>query len=329
MIAAAIPAYAKMTRSDKALDPNHAASMAPVFRKLIRGASKLAALEALFPAKWNAEARRMLPSANPQLPSTALWGPVLAWCVLQVLAEAVDAENSELMAVELFDRLRLREPMAQAFHALGLEGENGWRAAARLKALLLLQCETCQAPSALKAQSALTDKARGGKAASVDALIVPERLWGDPDVCWLTGAHLSGEHTYLVREKYEELLWWTQLPELFRLATAPAPHRSQVLEVARKIENALATLESSGYRLDAILEPELTQETEPLEGIVTTPHSENAPPVKKEVLETVPGSGHAHDAESDSPEPEDLKAEEPVSFRPVGPIDPDGPPEEY
>ena len=312
--------------------------MAPVFRKLVRGALKLPALEALFPAKWNAEARRMLPSANPQLPSTALWGPVLAWCVLQVLAEAVDPENSERTAVDLFDRLRLREPLAQAFHALGLEGEAGWRAASRLKAILLMDCETCEAPRTPKRP---TPAASGKKAAApekrqADALLVPERLWGDPDVCWLTGAHVAGEHTYVVRESYEELVWWMQLPELFRLATAPTPHRSHALEIARRVETALATLEAAGYKLDEVLEPELAAEPEttdeptPPEGTpVTRKLSETTPPPEPEALQTVPKSGPAQQHGDDGPQPDDLKPELPQAAQPVGPVDPDGPPEQY
>jgi hypothetical protein len=66
-----------------------------------------------------------------------MWGPVLGWCVLELLAESIDAENPEIVALGLFDRLRLREPFAQAFGALGFEGEESWRVAARIKVLLL------------------------------------------------------------------------------------------------------------------------------------------------------------------------------------------------
>ena len=41
----------------------------------------------------------------------------------------------------LFDRLRLRQPLAESFKALGFEGEAGWRAAARIKVVLLAQAE--------------------------------------------------------------------------------------------------------------------------------------------------------------------------------------------
>ena len=98
---------------------------------------RIPAIEALFPAPWTAAARRMLPSPSPQLTATAMWGPVLGWCALELLAESIDVENPERVALDLFDRLRLREPFAQAFTALGFEGEEGWRVAARIKVVLL------------------------------------------------------------------------------------------------------------------------------------------------------------------------------------------------
>ena len=48
------------------------------------------------------------------------------------------AEQPERTALDLFDRLRLREPFAHAFAALGFEGEEAWRVAARIKVLLLV-----------------------------------------------------------------------------------------------------------------------------------------------------------------------------------------------
>jgi len=62
---------------------------------------------------------------------------VLGWCALELLAESIGAEHPERVALDLFDRLRLREPFAQAFNALGFEGEEGWRVAARIKIGLL------------------------------------------------------------------------------------------------------------------------------------------------------------------------------------------------
>jgi hypothetical protein len=66
-----------------------------------------------------------------------MWGPVLAWCALQLLAESIDPDHPETVALDIFDRLRLRDPFAKAFTALGIDGETGWRVAARIKVVLL------------------------------------------------------------------------------------------------------------------------------------------------------------------------------------------------
>jgi hypothetical protein len=78
-------------------------------------------------------------------------------------------------------------------------------------------------------------------------------LWLDPDVRWLTGVHEAEGHVYLVRELYEELLWWLLMPSLLRLAGEPAPSRAAVRELSRTVEEALATAEAAGYRIDALL----------------------------------------------------------------------------
>ena len=117
--------------------PTDPGLLAPAFRERLRAAMRIPAIEALFPAPWTAAARRMLPSPSPQFTATAMWGPILAWCALELLAESIDIEQPERVALDLFDRLRLREPFAQAFTALGFEGEEGWRVAARIKVVLL------------------------------------------------------------------------------------------------------------------------------------------------------------------------------------------------
>jgi hypothetical protein len=254
---------------------------------------------------------------------------VLAWCVLQVVAEAIDAENWDRIAVDLFDRLRLREPLAQAFHSLGLEGEEGWRGAARLKALLLVQSGAGMTSRAKSAETGAESKAMApdtkeqrtaesaGTAKShvdVHVLAVPPALWGDPDICWLTGAHVAESHTYLVRESYEQLLWWLTLPRLMRLAEAPAPHRADAAMLLDDVDKALVALEGSGYRLDELLEPEEAATAEPA----------GTPKPQKEALETVPKTGPQA-----GPDPEQLEPQEPVTAKPVGPKNPEGPPEEY
>ena len=117
--------------------PTNPALLAPVFRERLRAAMRIPLVEAAFPTPWTGAARRVLPSPSPNVTATAIWGPVLAWCVLELLAEVVDASQTERVALDLFDRLRLREPFARAFEVLGFEGQAAWRVAARIKVALL------------------------------------------------------------------------------------------------------------------------------------------------------------------------------------------------
>jgi glycosidase len=311
---------AKAEQPADAVLPTNPALLAPAFRERLRGAMHIPALEALFPAPWTVSARRVLPSASPHYTATAMWGPVLGWCVLQLLAESIDAENPERVALDLFDRLRLREPFAQAFAALGFEGEEGWRVAARIKVVLLTgagagkpeQVQAHAEPSTVteqaKVQTPEVQAAEAGaeaawaKGASFEAgkknhpelqqesghdfsraeskaesarasapeetpskegitqptaddekIALSSALWLDPDVRWLTGVHQAEGHDYLVREQYEELLWWLLMPSLLRLAGEAAPSRTAAAEMSKTVQDALATAEAAGYRVDLLL----------------------------------------------------------------------------
>jgi glycosidase len=281
--------------------------LAPAFRERLRAALRLPVMESLFPAPLTAAARRMLPSPSPQFTATAMWGPILAWSALQLLAESIDIEEPERMALDLFDRLRLREPFAQAFTSLGFEGEEAWRAAARIKVVLLTGAgvgkpevaELESAPRAMAAEIALgttpaspessesavspieealeaADATLGMEGKGFSPYIsstepsesfateetpaiddenapIAAALWQDPDVRWLTGVHEAQGHFYLVREHYEELLWWLLMPSLLRLAGEPAPGRAAVEDLSKIVDEALATAEVAQYRLDKLL----------------------------------------------------------------------------
>jgi hypothetical protein len=243
---------AYMARAGKeagSLQPANPSLLRAAYRARLRAAMRIPAVEALFPVPWPAAARCMLPSPSPQLTATAMWGPVLGWCVLELLAESIDAENPESIALDLFDRLRLREPFAQAFHALGFEGEEGWRVAARIKVGLL--------------SWAGVGKAEKEKAAAEPEAEMAERialspdLWLDPDVRWLAGVHEAEGREYFLRERYEELLWWLLIPSLLRIAgeTAPnqvAANKAAVRAMSRAIDKALKTAEAAGYRIDLL-----------------------------------------------------------------------------
>ena len=83
-------------------------------------------------------------------------------------------------------------------------------------------------------------------------------LWLDPDVRWLCGVHESEGHIYLIRELYEELLWWLLMPALLNLAGQDdlvgqeAPSRDVVKELSNTVEAALASAKAAGYRIDLL-----------------------------------------------------------------------------
>jgi hypothetical protein len=271
------------------LDPT---ALAESFRGCLRAAMRIPTIEAAFPAPWPAAARRVLPSPSPQFTATAMWGPVLGWCALELLAESIDPENKPACALDLFDRLRLREPFAHAFAALGFEGEESWRVSARIKVLLMSASGVREAqplgsseepPAALKFQSEDEEDVPADELpeAAVGEPEVPAKeprpatqpakspgsehresgegnspiapaLWTDPDVRWLAGVHEAETHSYLVREPYEELLWWLLLPRLLGMAGAPTLDRAEVKAINASLQSALAAAEAAGYRIEVL-----------------------------------------------------------------------------
>ena len=278
--------------------------LGPVFRERLASAMRIPIVEALFPSPWTAAARRVLPSPSPELTATAMWAPVFAWCVLQLLAESIDAESPAAVALDIFDRLRLREPLAQAFNALGFDGEAGWRVAARIKVVLLAEatvttpepepCKTVSgiepvdtepvkpvdaesvtlaepktAPVPVDAQPAVT---AGAKTIRTDITLAPA-LWADPDVRWLAGVHQAADHTYFVREPYEEMLWWLLMPSLLCLAGEASPSKAAAEGMSRTIEEGLATAAKAEYRVDRLLKG---KEAKPVVESVPTAKSTSA-----------------------------------------------------
>jgi glycosidase len=288
------------------IQPANPGLLRTAFRERLRAAMRIPAVESLFPEPWSVTARRVLPSPSPQLTATSMWGPVLGWCVLELLAESIDPENPEGFALDLFDRLRLREPFAQAFNALGFDGDEGWRVAARIKVLLLARARVG------KPEKASSAPAPAEAASSTDEQITLSRaLWRDPDVRWLTGVHEAEGHSYLVRESYEELLWWLLMPSLLRLAGEACPSRAAAEEMSRTIEDALGTAEAAGYRVDLLLAPSATE-----------------PAAGEPVSEADSGTQQATESAAGSEAESEVFAEaQPLSPEPSEPIERDEPAE--
>ena len=103
------------------------------YRKLLEAAARVPRLEKLCQHTWPQEARVVLPSDSPTTSAAAVWSPVAAWCLLRVFADLLPEGKHP---GEAFDQLYLRSELAEVFHPVGLEGDAGFRAAARVRMLL-------------------------------------------------------------------------------------------------------------------------------------------------------------------------------------------------
>jgi len=157
------------------------------------------------------------------------------------------------------------------------------------------------------------------EARSAQIGIIPSTLWDDPDLRWLTGFNEAEGHSYVNRESYEEMLWWLLLPELFKLVNMAVPTRSAASAIGNKVDKALAELEKAGYRVDALFKPEKPAGP-------STPKSAAQPDASELVAVVLGSKSESNDAERST---EELEPEEPVAAKPVGPTNPDGPPENY
>ena len=213
---------------------------------LVQAAIRLPLLEAEFGSTWSADARAVLPSRSPKVASTGIWGPVLAWCLLEVFGKSMHPQAPWVGAVQVFDQLRLRDPLARAFAHLDLHGEDVWRAAARVRVAFLGQ-----------ADGSGEDRIAG----------YPRGLWDDPDARWLIDVHRAGtERTaeanqpageqYFNKELHEQLLWWLQLPRLVSLAQEPKAARTAALASA-PVKSGRA--KSKGKIADSTKAPQLRQ----------------------------------------------------------------------
>jgi hypothetical protein len=231
------------------------ASLEARFHERLRQAMRIPELEKDFPEPWPLAARTVLPSFSPHASSVALWAPVLAWRALELLAESVDGGKPGASALELFERLHLREPMGHAFQSLGLEGEDGWRAAARLKVALLLEAGVFgKAPRGVAAVAPLRTELS-------QALRSPA-FWQDTDVRWLIGLHEAEGHFYFVREPFEELLWWLELPRLLALTAEVQPERDAARKMNREVAEATLAAQRAGYRLDRLIAGKAAEQDE-------------------------------------------------------------------
>jgi hypothetical protein len=128
----------------------------------------------------------------------------------------------------MFDQLQLREALGAIFSTGGMEGEDVWRAAARVRVLL----------------------AYGDR--PVQVVAHARSFWEDPDVRWLAGVNESGGKTYFNQEAADELLAWMALPSLLAAAESAKPE-AELLRLEEMVAGLSASAKASGYQLDRFL----------------------------------------------------------------------------
>jgi glycosidase len=284
--------------SPKRDEPLESEELAIHLRSLLRKMMRIPQIEdGLFPqhaGEWSAEVRRVLPSRSPRIDGAAVWAPVLGWGLLRVLAEWIEASKDgesegqskaateissssdavAARAIALFDQLRLRSAFGEAFGQLGLEGEDAWRAAGRIRIAFL--------PEAPGTRSAAQTEDGG--------------WWGDADVRWLTGLHQTDDGWYFNQESYEQLLWWSLLPELIKTDPDAAKEKLRLRKLAGEVEAELALARSEGYRLRSTVESPTEPEAataDPIAAVVEAPVVPLDPDIAIEegevvILETAP-----------------------------------------
>ncbi len=178
-----------------------------------------------FPEPMQAAARSALPSSDMLVPAAQTWAPVMAWMTLRTV-------SSPRAALTLYDTLRLRHVFAEVFSAVGMQGEQAWRAAAQVRALLWMnQFGTCS------------------------AAVRAEDFWNDADVRWLTGIHRGTDDSeYFTQEGFDAFVCWLKLPALIATAEISAVLTKTVQDVTASASNMAYAAKVAGYEVHRFLD---------------------------------------------------------------------------
>ena len=184
--------------------------------------------------------------------------PTLAWALVRALPITSDRPTSGDIpsfpyAATLFDTLQLRSAFAETFTSLGIESDDAWRSAARLRILLAHPA----LPSALHT----------------------EAFWQDGDVRWLTGVNTAGGTTWFNRDAFHALLTFLSTMQPLEDTAAmgsDAGQASPANAATIDVPGELCRAEQAGYQIDRYLDPQ-----------ASSPHGQ-ARPVPTEPPSTAP-----------------------------------------
>jgi hypothetical protein len=178
-----------------------------------------------FPEALQTAVRSVLPSNDVRVPAAQTWATAMAWMALRALP-------SPTAALGIYDALRLRHALAETFSAVGLQGEQAWRAAARVRALLLMNLH-------------------GSCAAAVRSA----EFWNDGDVRWLTGVREAVEEPeHFEPESFEAFVCWLQLPALIAGGEGSVVHTKAAQDVTAIAANLAYAAKVAGYDVRRFLD---------------------------------------------------------------------------
>ena len=226
----------------------------------LAAAFRLPQLAHQFADIWPPLASSVLPTSQPE---SAPWAPLVAWLVLRAslpmhppeaaemaadaaIPAAIAEAVSEVTPEAIFDALHLRPVLAEHLRSLGMEQEEGWRAAARIRLLLRFAGSV------------------SGQPAQLPRLLTQPEIWQDSDMRWLTGLHEHEGTEYFRKEDFEAILCWLALPALLAIAattepTSDTPSASPSLAALRQLEDSITAARNAAalasYRLQALLTP--------------------------------------------------------------------------
>jgi hypothetical protein len=190
----------------------------------LRAAVRLVSINRKAGLRWSSEARTTLPLDRPGSESPAVWSTILGWCATEALGCLCDPKHRETAAARLFDDLRLRQTLAESLDDAGLQGEEKWRAAARVRATF----------------------AHSLRSSAHYAWI------HDPDVAWAMGVHQYEGFTYVVKEHFERLLCWMGLRGLLDAVSVQPSDPEKLAEIADEITSRAIAMEKAAYRVEAL-----------------------------------------------------------------------------
>jgi hypothetical protein len=262
----AVEEYAKLRRVPLPDWRQHLDSVLESFERELEAAIHIPELERQFAAGWPVAAKEVLPTlGTPIKKASAIWGTVLAWCVMHAIGGFLRPADPNRGAAKAFEALRLREPMAEAFRELGWHEEKRWQAAARLRASFAhayaddgprstpTRANTARAGDPGRPAVASAGAVPAARKPTLPATGGPISWLHDPDVAWLIGVHRYQDAQYFVKEPFERFLWWMTLPALVRIAEDSTTAKPAVNLLERQLERFLWAAEEAGYRVEALL----------------------------------------------------------------------------